>query len=114
MQHPKRSRLVCAIGAILALLTAASPAFSQSTTDGAIGGLVADQTGGSLPGASVTARNVATNATSAAASDNSGRFLVIRLQPGIYTVEVSLAGFATQRRENIIVVDRRTARCTPS
>ena len=43
MKHLKRSRLACAIGAILSLLVVQSPRlFAQSTTDGAIGGLVAD------------------------------------------------------------------------
>jgi carboxypeptidase family protein len=99
-----RSRLVCAIGTTLAIILAAAPlALAQSTTDGAIGGLVADQTGGSLPGVTVTARNTATNATAETVTDGTGRFLVIRLQPGVYTVEVALPGFATQRRENIIV-----------
>ena len=104
MKHVKGSRFVCAIGAALALILASSsPALAQSTTDGAIGGLVADQTGGSLPGVTVTARNLATNAVAEGTTDSTGRFLVIRLQPGVYTVEVALAGFATQQRANIIV-----------
>ena len=45
MKHVKRSRLVCAIGAALALMfwPARRSRFAQSTTDGAIGGLVADR-----------------------------------------------------------------------
>jgi hypothetical protein len=104
MKCVNRSRFVCGISAVLAVAALANGvAFAQSTTDGAIGGLVADQTGGSLPGVTVTARNVATNAFAEATTDTTGRFLVIRLQPGVYAVEVSLAGFATQRREKIIV-----------
>jgi hypothetical protein len=104
MKCVNRSRFVCGISAVLAFAVLANAvAFAQSTTDGAIGGLVADQTGGSLPGVTVTARNVATNASAEGTTDTTGRFLVIRLQPGVYAVEVSLAGFATQRRENIIV-----------
>jgi hypothetical protein len=103
MKYRTRSRFVCAVGTVTALALFANPAFSQSTTDGAIGGLVSDQTGGSLPGVTVTARNIATNASAEASTDTTGRFLVIRLQPGLYVVEVSLAGFAAQRRENIIV-----------
>jgi Carboxypeptidase regulatory-like domain/TonB dependent receptor len=100
MTLAKRSRLVCAIAAAVLVH---GLAFGQSTTDGAIGGLVADQTGASLPGVSVTARNVATNASAESITDTAGRFLVIRLQPGIYVVEVTLPGFATNRRENVIV-----------
>ena len=56
--------------------------FAQCTTDGAIGGLVSDQTKGVLPGATVTVKNVATTAwrprrpMPAAISPSS------RLQPG--------------------------------
>ena len=81
---------------------------AQSTTAGAIGGLVADQSKASVPGATVTVRNVATNAASDAASDVNGRFLVINLAPGVYTVEVTLSGFSPYKRDNVIVEVGRT------
>ena len=68
---------------VLALLTS-RPLFAQSTTEGAIGGLVVDQSKGVLPGATVNARNVGTNSTASATTDESGHFTVIRLQPGTY------------------------------
>ena len=61
-----------------------------------------------MPGATVTARNVATNSTAEAVTDANGRFQVIRLAPGIYAVEVSLSGFAPYSRDNIIVEVGRT------
>jgi Carboxypeptidase regulatory-like domain/TonB dependent receptor len=104
MKYVKWSRLACAIGAACVLmLGAAAPLFAQSTTDGAIGGLVSDQSGGSVPGATVTARNLATNSTAEAVSDGTGRFLVIRLQPGVYSVEVNLTGFTPFKRDSIVV-----------
>ena len=109
MKHLKRSRLVCAIGAILALMVVQSPRlFAQSTTDGAIGGVVSDSTGASLPGATVTARNIATNSSAEATTDATGRFAIIRLQPGVYNVEITLPGFGTQKRDNTIVEVGRT------
>ena len=81
---------------------------AQSTTDGAIGGLVADATLASLPGVTVTARNVATNSSAEATTDATGRFLIIRLQPGVYNVEISLTGFTPQKRDNTIVEVGRT------
>ena len=56
----------------------------------------------------MTVRNVATNAASDAASDANGRFLVINLAPGVYTVEVTLSGFAPYKRDNVIVEVGRT------
>jgi hypothetical protein len=90
---------------VLALLIGVShtPALAQSTTDGAIGGLVYDPSQAIAPGATVVARNVGTNASAESVSDGNGRFLVNNLQPGVYTVEVMLGGLATFRRENVIV-----------
>jgi hypothetical protein len=104
MTYAKWSRPVCAIGlACFLALGVTTVAFAQSPTDGAIGGLVTDQSGGILPGATISARNVATNGAAAATSDATGRFLVIRLQPGTYAVEVSLGGFSTFKRDSIVV-----------
>src|SRR5262245_29041283 len=100
MEYVKWSRRVCAIGIAL-VLSGATAVFAQSSADGAIGGLVADQQGASVPGATVTARNIATSSTAEAITDGTGRFLVVRLQPGTYTVEVNLSGFAPYKRENI-------------
>jgi hypothetical protein len=110
MNHMKGSRRVCAVWAlgVITFLVPAPAAFAQSTTDGAIGGLVSDQSKASVPGASVTVRNVATNAAAESTSDASGRFVVIHLQPGVYTVAVSLAGFSPYKRDNVIVEVGRT------
>ena len=110
MKHVKRPRLLGAIWAVcvMTLAMAAAPVFAQSTTDGAIGGLVSDQSKSSVPGATVTVRNVNTNATAVSASDGSGRFAVIHLQPGLYSVEVKVTGFSAYKRDNVIVEVGRT------
>ena len=80
----------------------------QSLTDGAIGGQVTDPQKAGIPGATVLVRNPATNASAEATSDGNGRFLVIRLQPGTYSVEVMLAGFAPYKRDVIVEIGRAT------
>lgn len=87
-----------------------SNAAAQSTTDGAIGGVVTDPSGSSLPNAQITVRNVGTNSTSNATSDSAGRFLIAQLQPGQYSVEVAASGFSTYSRTNVIV---EVGRATP-
>src|SRR5260370_33943706 len=70
--------------------------FAQSPTDGAIGGLVTDQTGAVVPGANVTALNLGTGATSTATTDGVGRYLIFHLQPRNYFFEIAgkrVAGF---------------------
>ncbi len=68
-------------------------ALAQSATDGAIGGTVQDATGAAVPSASVVVRNNGTNAEQRLTTDTSGYFRAIRLQPGLYTLRVSAAGF---------------------
>ena len=93
MKYVQWARVACAVAAVFVYLCALSPALlAQSTTAGAIGGLVADQSKAAVPGASVTVRNAATNSTADAVSDANGRFTIINLAPGVYTVEVSLSG----------------------
>jgi hypothetical protein len=108
MNPDKRPRLVYRVGLALVLLAAlgvASPdhVFAQSTTEGAIGGTVSDQTKSVVPGATVTTRNLGTNATASTTSDASGHFTVIRLNPGVYAVEVNLSGFTPFARSGVIV-----------
>ena len=108
MNSEKRSRIVCRVGIALAFLMVvgvASPPhlFAQSTTEGAIGGVVTDQTKGVIPGATVTAKNLANNTTGTTTTDASGHFTVIRLNPGTYSVEVSLSGFAPYSQSGVIV-----------
>lgn len=93
---------------LLALTCATS--FAQSTTDGAIGGVVKDPNGAVVPNASVTTRNEATNQEKTATSDSEGRFRVVQLQPGSYIVSVTASGFAAYTAQNVIV---EVGRVTP-
>ncbi len=77
---------------------------AQSTVFGAIGGAVVDPQQKAIEGASVTVRNIATNATSVPVkTDSNGRYLVTNLYPGVYEITVSSANFADYKEQNIIV-----------
>ena len=89
--------------ALMAIALLACGSFAQSTTDGAIGGLVTDQTGAVVPGANVTSLNLGTGATSTATTDGVGRYLIIHLQPGNYSLEIAGKGFAGFKATRIIV-----------
>jgi hypothetical protein len=93
-------RLGCAVAALLALPLQPAGAQSQATT-GVIEGLVADESGGVLPGATVTLRNTATNYERSVATDGHGRFRGLLLPLGPYRVSIALAGFQTQVREGL-------------
>jgi len=78
-------------------------AAAQSTTDGAIGGTVFDNTGAVVSNAQVTAHNNGTNAEKTATSDSSGYYRITQLQPGPYTVTVKTTGFASFKANEVIV-----------
>jgi Carboxypeptidase regulatory-like domain/TonB dependent receptor len=93
-----------------ALFLFALGTLAQSTTDGAIGGVVTDPSGAVVPGATVTARNLGTSGTATATTDGNGRYLIGHLQPGTYSLEISAKGFAAFRATSITVeVGRATA-----
>ncbi len=72
---------------------------------GSISGLVEDTTGGILPGVTVEADSpVNIEGTITAFTDGAGRFTIINLRPGTYTVTFTLPGFNTFIREGIVLI----------
>jgi hypothetical protein len=92
------------------LMLAGLSVHAQSDITGAIGGTITDTQKLSLPAASITATNIATNSVShAEKTDSNGRFLISNLAPGIYSVEVEAgANFANYKQEKVIVEVGRT------
>jgi len=68
-----------------------SDLFAQSTAE--VRGVVQDETGGIIPGATVAAINELTGLERATVSDDRGRFIFPRLPVGTYRVEATLEGF---------------------
>jgi hypothetical protein len=89
---------------VFVLIFAPSLLWAQATaTTGQIEGAIADQQGAPLPGASVTARNVGTGFERVGISDQEGRYRLNLLPLGNYEVTVQLAGFATIKREGLLL-----------
>src|SRR5919205_1281543 len=82
-----------------------SPASAQETT-GNIQGTVKDPTGAVIAGASITATNAQRSFT--ATTNEGGEYTFNNLQPGMYTVTATGAGFNTVTRENVPVELGRT------
>jgi hypothetical protein len=74
------------------------PAAPQGETTSAIAGSVADQSGATIPGATVLITGTGNGLKRSATTDSSGRFSLPQLKPGTYTVEVSAPGFESRRR----------------
>lgn len=82
----------CAAAALLALGSA--PASAQLVAGG-IRGVVTDPVGAVIPGATITATNLATNAESSTESTAAGVFVLGNLAIGEYRVEAQAEGFKT-------------------
>jgi outer membrane receptor protein involved in Fe transport len=85
-----------------ATLASLTPAFAQTGT-GAIDGRVVDQSQAATPGATVTAKNVATGLTRTAVVSATGTYRLPALPAGAYDVSVAMTGFATQVTRNVEV-----------
>ncbi len=91
-----RLALTCALGMFLA----AAPAYAQFDR-GQISGVVKDQTGAIVPGATVTATRQQTAATQTTVTDASGYYTFPNLLPGRYNISAELQGFKTAVREGV-------------
>ncbi|MBV9959292.1 MAG: TonB-dependent receptor, partial [Acidobacteria bacterium] len=87
----------------VALCMMSMMAMAQSTVDGAIGGTVKDPNGALVPNATVTVKNEETNKEGTAMTDSEGRFRVVQLQPGSYSVTIDASGFGTFTQSKVIV-----------
>ncbi len=92
-----RNRLVMSVA--LAAVAHSVPAYSQPP-EGHIRGLVRDATGLTVPGATLTITNQATNATQTVASAADGGYAAT-LPPGVYSVAVSSRGFGKQTQKDL-------------
>ena len=97
---PRFNRLI--LGTLLLLLTP-SVSIAQIGGNGSIQGTVLDTSKAALPGATVTATNVATGIATTRQTTAAGVYSLTPLQPGEYRVTVSLDGFQTFVREGLIV-----------
>jgi len=93
----RRLRFRFVVAAMLLLFAAAfHPAWAQTET-GRIAGTVTDVQGGVIPGATVTAKSVASGVTRTTVSDSSGNYVIANVAADTYDVTFELTGFKTVR-----------------
>jgi Carboxypeptidase regulatory-like domain/TonB dependent receptor/TonB-dependent Receptor Plug Domain len=69
-----------------------------------IAGHVMDQSGALIPGAEIQAKLIKTGLARTTMSDAQGRYRLIQLEPGTYTIRISVTGFASQEMSGITTV----------
>lgn len=83
-------------------LTLPKQAFAQGGTSTAtLAGTITDDSGGRLPGVTVTVTNAGTNQSRTVVSEGDGLYRFAGLAPGVYAVSAELQGFATFERSGV-------------
>jgi hypothetical protein len=95
--------------AFLLLLCLAAPLAAQ-TELATITGSVSDPTGAILRNVTVTATNEATNVAASTVSNETGRYLIPALRPGVYTITATAAGFKKHVQSAVTLQVNQTAR----
>jgi hypothetical protein len=75
---------------------------------GTFTGRVLDQGDAVLPGATITATNTATNVARTTVTNAEGLYNLAALDPGVYTLQAELSGFATSTRTGVALAVNQT------
>jgi hypothetical protein len=95
-------RTLCALGASIGVLLISLPLFSQANFSRILG-IVADQSGGVIPGATVTILDTQRGVARTLTTDEAGEYNAPTLIPGTYTVRVEAKGFKKLERQNVVL-----------
>src|SRR5213594_732498 len=89
-------RFFLTTGLVLVAMALVTPAAAMAQTGaGALTGIVSDQSGAKVPGATVTATNQATNVAYTAVSNEAGNYSITSVPVGTYVIKAELSGFKT-------------------
>ena len=99
-----RTKAFASLAGILCLLMmGASSASGQTVTTGSLTGVVADAQGGVLPGAVITAVHIPTGTSYEGVADSEGRYSILNMRVGPYTVTATMSGFRKEEQPNVAV-----------
>lgn len=74
-----------------------------------IAGRITDQNGAVIPGATVTTTLVKTKVERTVVADSDGRYKLIQLEPGVYSVRASFTNFATEEKTDLVTIAGQNA-----
>ena len=82
-------------------------AFAQSATT-SLHGTISDSKGLVVAGATVTLNNPATGFSRTVKTDDQGSYQFLEVPPSTYIMTVTAAGFATTKRENVVLAGQQS------
>jgi len=97
-----RARLcACFLSLMAVLVFMSATASAQLAGKGQLTGRIADSTGAAIPNATIVATRDESNASATTQSTGSGDYTMSTLDPGIYTVTITAAGFQKLVQKNV-------------
>jgi Carboxypeptidase regulatory-like domain len=97
-----RSRSWHVAAVFVSLLTLGTMVLAQSATT-SVRGTVTDSNGAVVSGATVTLNNEATGFTRSTKTDDQGIYQMLEVPPATYVITANAAGFATTKRDNVVL-----------
>ena len=95
------SRHIRALVTILALSALTAVPASAQVAQAELRGTVVDQSGGALPGTTVTATHVETGTSRTTVTTETGAYVMPALPTGVYNIRAEITGFSTVLKEGI-------------
>ena len=103
MRFTLTSRLAVAMALVGLLCLAGSTPLLAQTTSASVSGSVRDSQGGTLPAATVSLTSQTQGNALTTTTDNEGRYTFPIVRPDRYTLRITMQGFKTAERTNVVV-----------
>src|SRR5690348_6248828 len=92
-----------AVVLLFSVLLTAAMAYSQASYTAQIRGVVKDQSGAMVTGATVSITNDATGISTTSKTDEHGEYILTGLRPATYTIRAQAEGFRIAEQKNVIL-----------
>src|SRR6185436_17018378 len=102
--RPFLKQILFAFPILAIVCVATAPSAGQDLDTVTISGRVADQNGAIIPGASVTATLIKTHVERTVVTNDKGRYRIIQLEPGVYSVKASFTNFAAEEKTELTTI----------
>jgi hypothetical protein len=88
----------------LSLITFNIQVFAQDLDNVTVTGKIVDSNNAPVAGASVTATLTTTGVERTVVANEEGRYRIVELEPGNYSIKVTMQGFAAQEKTNLVTI----------